>query len=62
MKEKDDGGPALELVSVPCPIEKGSRIVGIRIRPGDKMYGKYGLSEPLLALEALLKARSEVSS
>lgn len=40
--------------SIPHPVEKGARVVGFVIRPGDEAYGKHGLSEATFWLERLL--------
>lgn len=36
----------MNVVNIPDPHNKGSRVIGYRIEKGDEAYGEYGLSEP----------------
>lgn len=36
----------MNIVNIPDPHNKDSRVIGYRIEKGDEAYGEYGLSEP----------------
>ena len=46
----------LPIINISNPNEKGTRVVGFKIKEGDDAWGLYGLSEPLAWFEALLDA------